>query len=263
MTAVEKLLQVAKNEVGYLEKDSKKDLDSKTANAGDANITKYARDLDKLGAYHASKQGLSWCDMFCDWCFVTAFGLEKAFEITCQPIGKYGAGCTESANYYKKAGRFYENNPKPGDQIFFTSNGGRSMYHTGLVKSVSGGKVYTIEGNTSSAPGVVENGGAVAEKSYLLTNKKIGGYGRPNYSLVEEDDDMDVKRFEELWKEYRKTLQDNDAAAWSESARKWAVDTGLVAGGSTNEPNYMWEDVLTREQATMLFYRFAQMMGKV
>lgn len=36
-SSVEKLISIAKVEVGYLEKRSDKDLDSKTANAGSSN----------------------------------------------------------------------------------------------------------------------------------------------------------------------------------------------------------------------------------
>ena len=158
MTAVERLIATARAEVGYLEKASNAQLEDKTANAGSANYTKYARDLDKLGVYHAKKNGYAWCDMFVDWCFIQTFGLETAMQMTCQPMGGYGAGCTASAQYYKDKGRFVTSDPLPGDQIFFSKDG-RTMYHTGLVTRVEGGKVYTIEGNTSSAAGVVENGG--------------------------------------------------------------------------------------------------------
>jgi peptidoglycan hydrolase-like protein with peptidoglycan-binding domain len=41
--------------------------------------------------------------------------------------------------------------------------------------------VYTVEGNTSSAAGVVANGGAVAKKQYSLSYGRIAGYGRPKY----------------------------------------------------------------------------------
>lgn len=41
MSAAEKLIHIAKEEVGYLEKKSMKDLDHKTANAGTNNYTKY------------------------------------------------------------------------------------------------------------------------------------------------------------------------------------------------------------------------------
>lgn len=38
------------------------------------------------------------------------------------------------------------------------------------------------------------------------------------------------------------------------------MSVGLFAGGDpleNGEPNYMWEGLLTREQAAMLFYKFA------
>jgi peptidoglycan hydrolase-like protein with peptidoglycan-binding domain len=41
--------------------------------------------------------------------------------------------------------------------------------------------VYTIEGNTSSASGVVANGGGVFAKKYRLDYSRIAGYGRPAY----------------------------------------------------------------------------------
>lgn len=76
-----------------------------------------------------------------------------------------------------------------------------------------------------------------------------------------EDEDMDVARFTELWREMRKDLQDNDSAEWSREAREWAVNNGIVAGGSSDDFNGMWEDVLTREQMVTLLYRFAKLIG--
>lgn len=81
----------------------------------------------------------------------------------------------------------------------------------------------------------------------------------------EEDDDMDVKRFKELYAEMRKELQDNDASNYSAEARAWATSNGLIAGNGTTvngEPNCMWGDVLTREQFVTVLYRWAQMIGK-
>ena len=184
-SAIEKLLAVARNEIGYLEKETNSNLDDKTANVGNKNFTKYARDLDNLNIYNGKKNGYAWCDMFVDWCFITAFGKEKALEIIFQPVPSYGATCTMSAEYYKEHGRFYTADPKAGDQIFFTKDGGKTSYHTGIVEKVENGRVYTIEGNTSSAAGVVENGGAVRDKSYSLSYSQIGGYGRPKYEAVD------------------------------------------------------------------------------
>lgn len=268
MTPVEKLINTAKNEIGYLEKKTNSMLESKTANAGENNWTKYAKHLDILGIYNTKKNGYSWCAIFVDWCFVTAFGLDIAMEMTCQPIsGGYGASCTSSLNYYKSAGRFYKNNPQPGDQIFFKNKKG-NISHTGIVTKVDGHKIYTIEGNTSSDEGVVDNGGSVNDKSYPINYKYIAGYGRPNYSLVKieesEDEDMDVERFKELWLEMRKELQDNDYSSWSEDGIRFCIDNGIIKGSGlvNGEPNYMWDDIVTRQQMCVMLYRFAKLIGR-
>lgn len=181
----QKVINIALAEDGYLEKASNSQLDSKTANAGKNNYTKYARDLDSIGFYNGRKNGHDWCDVFVDWCFVQAYGKDAALALTCQPTkaaDNCGAGCRYSMNYYKKKGQFYTSNPQPGDQIFFYSKDKSSISHTGLVCKVSGSKVYTVEGNTTSESGVIANGGAVrANKSYSLTYARIAGYGRPKY----------------------------------------------------------------------------------
>lgn len=171
-----KVIAVAAAEIGYKEKASNSQLDNKTANAGSANYTKYARDFDTKypNWYNGKKNGYAWCDMFVDWCFLTAFGYSAALSLLCQPEKSCGAGCTSSAGYYRSKGQFYTS-PHPGDQIFF----GKSVSdcdHTGIVEKVDGSKVYTIEGNTSNQ---------VARRSYALTDKSIVGYGRPKYDPEE------------------------------------------------------------------------------
>ena len=189
--AVNKLIKIAEAEVGYLEKASNASLDSKTANAGTANFTKYARDLDAIPEfYNGNKNGYAWCDVFVDWCFVKAFGVEEAQKLLCQPDESAGAGCTYSAKYYKNKGQFHKS-PKAGDQIFFGTEG--NVTHTGIVYQVDSEKVYTIEGNTSGASGEVSNGGGVCKKSYSLSYNRIYGYGRPAYDgeTVTEDNPVE------------------------------------------------------------------------
>lgn len=87
----------------------------------------------------------------------------------------------------------------------------------------------------------------------------------PTMPRYEEDDEMDIQKFKELMREYRAELQDNDSSKWSKEAREWAVKNGIVTGGTPmpdGQPNYMWEDLLTREQMATLLYRFAKLMGK-
>lgn len=178
-----KLVAIARAEIGYLEKETNANLDSKTGNAGDENFTKYARDLHKAGYYQANKNGYEWCECFNDWCHWVASGKDAklAQEIIYQ-TGLYGAGCVWSARCYRNAGRFFST-PKVGDQAYFGTVG--NEYHTGIVSKVTGTKVYIIEGNTSGASGVVANGGGVCEKSYPIGYAKIAGYGRPRYEAEE------------------------------------------------------------------------------
>lgn len=180
---IEKLIQVAKAEIGYCEKSKKaynddpSVLDEKTKGAGVDNITKYGRDMVKwVGSPYT--QGAAWCDSWCDWVFITAFGKDEAKRL----LGGWSAYTPTSAQYYKDKKQWYTSNPQPGDQIFFKNE--TRICHTGIVYKVDNAKVYTIEGNTSGKAGVVANGGMVAEKSYNLNNTKIAGYGRPQYETT-------------------------------------------------------------------------------
>ena len=181
----QKVIDIALSEVGYLEKETNSNLDSKTANAGDENYTKYARDLAKYPFYNGRKYGVAWCDVFVDWCFVQAYGKDAALALTCQPTkpaNNAGAGCRYSRDYYKSKGRLFDS-PQPGDQVFFYSSDKSQIQHTGLVYAVDSKKVYTVEGNTSGASGVISNGGGVCKKSYSLSYARLAGFGRPDYGV--------------------------------------------------------------------------------
>lgn len=193
MSAIEKLLETANKEVGYLEKKSPDNLDSRTQNAGTKNYTKYARDI------YPSLQGQAWCDMFVDWCFTKTFGKFDAKRL----LGGFSAYTPTSAQHFKNNGQYHKSGPQPGDQIFFRNSS--RICHTGIVEKVADGRVYTIEGNTSSSSEVVPNGGAVCKKFYLLTNSKIDGYGRPDWSIV------DKKKYTIGW--------NHDSTGW------WYADT--------------------------------------
>lgn len=183
MNQKDKVISILLAEDGYLEKKSNKNLDDKTANAGANNYTRYSRDLDALKTfYNGPKQGFAWCDVFVDWGFVKAFGVEEAKRLLCQPSKSCGAGVGYSANYYKAKGQFHESQPQAGDQIFFKDSKG-NVVHTGLVYQVDNLYVYTIEGNTSSDSGVIPNGGCVKKKKYPLNYRYIYGYGRPDYKV--------------------------------------------------------------------------------
>ena len=176
---VAKLLEIARAELGYKEKETNSQLDDKTANAGDGNWTKYARDLHSAGYYQAAKNGYAWCDMFVDWCFWKLGGSkEKGEWLECQ-TGLYGAGCEWSSDCYRRAGRF-DKNPKPGDQIFFGKTDAEE--HTGIVEKIENGMVHTIEGNASNM---------CKRCTYSLTSSRIVGYGHPRFDEEPSVDDED------------------------------------------------------------------------
>lgn len=168
MNAIDKLIQIAKNEIGYLEKASNSQLDSKTANAGSNNYTKYWRDVKP------SYQGQPWCAGFVSWCFMKAFGQEKAKELLKHWPYVY---CPTLGDLFTKNA-----NPKIGDIVIFYRNG--TFTHTGIVTAVIGDMFYTIEGNTSGASGIIANGGGVCAKSYLNSQMPGTKFCTPNYSLV-------------------------------------------------------------------------------
>ena len=173
-----RLIAIAVGEIGYHEKASNSSLNDKTANSGSGNWTKYARDLAAAGYYNGNKNGYAWCDIFVDWCFWVLANRDARIGqmIECQ-TGDCGAGCLYSRQYYQQQGRLF-NSPQPGDQVFFTSNG--EISHTGIVETVNGNSITTIEGNTSDQ---------VARRSYSLGNGYIKDFGRPKY----EPDDGTVE----------------------------------------------------------------------
>lgn len=174
----DKVIKIALEQEGYIEKATGdlRYLYDKTANPGYGNYTKYGYEMHQIQPSNMDYPAAH-CDAFVDWCFKTAYGVEKAKQLLCGDFDDY---TVNSANLYKKAGRWFTS-PKYGDQIFFKNRSG--ICHTGLVVKVEGGYVYTIEGNTSVA-GVKCYGGRVCRKSYTIGDTSIAGYGRPDYNKI-------------------------------------------------------------------------------
>lgn len=161
--AVDSLLNWCRNEIGYHE-------------SGD-NWTKYAADLEKYPDlfFGGSKQQLAWCAVWVVDAFVNVFGYERAIKMLCIPSVPCGAaGCMYAAQYYQDANRWHTY-PEPGDQVFFSYAAGEYS-HTGIVESVDGSYVNTIEGNTSDM---------VARRKYPIGSGSIAGYGRPRWEFAD------------------------------------------------------------------------------
>ncbi|MBR3737738.1 MAG: CHAP domain-containing protein [Eubacterium sp.] len=155
-----KVISVAQNEVGY---------------EGTSSYSKY-------GEWYGYQGG--WCTTFVLWCFNKA-GDKLGVELY-RNIVPSGGNCNSMISWYKNKSRYHtrtsDYSPKKGDLVFFDWSGNGSSQHVGIVKSVSGSTVYTIEGNCS---------GKVKEKTYTSSGSKpyanissIMGYGSPNWASV-------------------------------------------------------------------------------
>lgn len=163
----EKILSIARAEIG-------------TAEKGNSNQVKYNH------AYYGSNVSGSqypWCCAFVWWVFNQAgashiFYTNNAYDES-HRLRHRTAYCPTLKNYHQSLGHNFGKNetPQPGDIVFFNWDGGTTPQHVGIVESVSGSNVITIEGNTSSSDNT--NGGCVQRR----TRQKscIVGYSRPEY----------------------------------------------------------------------------------
>ena len=164
----------------YLEKKSNAYLDDFTKNAGDKNYTKFARDINNWN--QPGCQGQPWCAVYQFWKLVKVFGLTKALQI----MGGGFYNCQSVTRHAKQKGTWHST-PKKGALIIF-----RNGSHIGSVNSYDTTYVYTNEGNTSSAPGVVANGGACRNKKYKLTDSAIDGYVWIDYGTTEDQKSTEI-----------------------------------------------------------------------
>ena len=179
MFDVNKVLQVAASNIGYLGHKTPEQLDDPTANAGMRNghtYTKFGEYLDNLGwVFNSKKNGYAWCATFVTYCYFIAYGDRNGQKLLCQHDRCSAAGCGEAMNYFIRNKQYVKRGQmQPGDQIFFCDSSGENICHTGIVEAVSGSTITTIEGNASNS---------VRRKTYGMWDGRIVGFGRPNWAM--------------------------------------------------------------------------------
>ena len=175
MSALQKIINIELEEIGYIEKASNANLDSETANKGLNNYTKYSRDINALGL--KGYQGSAWCCTHQFWVEVQAVGLEQALKNWHMTKSSYvGYNCFSTYNKFKAAGKI-SSKPKLGCLVVFTFS------HIGRVIGINGNTITVVEGNTSAAT-YDRNGGMVAKKTYRYNDSKIKGYCIIDYDGV-------------------------------------------------------------------------------
>lgn len=92
-----------------------------------------------------SGSAFSWCCVFIWWLFHTLDADNLYYN------GEKTASCTTLYNWAKSAGLAIYGNYQPGDIVFFDWDKSGDCDHVGIVESVSGNTVYTIEGNQNDA----------------------------------------------------------------------------------------------------------------
>lgn len=161
---IDRVISTARSQLGYKE--------------GRNNDSKYGTE------YGLPNQ--AWCCMFVWWVFKYAGASDLFYG------GNKTASCSTLMGYYSQHGQIVTN-AKKGDIIFMNFDGKSSPGHVGIcIEDCNGGKVRTIEGNTSpsSGSGSQDNGEGVYEKQRDW--KYIVGVARPNYESATFDDAIPV-----------------------------------------------------------------------
>lgn len=220
-----------------------------TAAAGELGNTERpaGSNRTKYGRWYGM-DGVPWCMIFVQWCCDRA-GL---------PLPYRTASCSALLGWYRKnRPEAIPETPRPGDIVIYTFG------HTGILERDGGDTVTVIEGNTSPGEtGSQDNGGGVYRR--VRGKKLVRAYIRPGRE-EEKEERMDQETFGKLWKALREEMSASAAGGWSQEARAWAVEAGLVRGSGTlpdGSSDYRWGDLLTREEMAVLLYRFARLTGR-
>lgn len=226
---VASLLNIARHEIGTRESPP-------SSNRVKYNTWFYGREV--------SGSAYPWCMAFVQWCF----------ERNLTSIPHLTASCGALLSWYRQyQPECIVKEPQKGDiAIFDWPGNGTPTDHTGIVESVSGRYIITIEGNT--AVGNDSNGGEVMRRQ--RDKKYVRAYIRPK-ELYEEDT-MTQQEFNKMFRAamnaYRTELSAKPVSSWAAEAlgRLKAIvglDGKRVTDGS--RPG----DLVTREEVWAMLDR--------
>ena len=126
---------------------------------------------EKFWRWAGLSKRCEWCALFVSWCGDQT-GLRAAGQVP------YFSFVSDGVSFYKNKGKWIDGSEvnssncdkliQPGMIIFFDWEPDGKPNHVGIVTKVSGGYIYTVEGNKSDA---------VAEGSYSANSNKIYGFG--------------------------------------------------------------------------------------
>lgn len=187
------VLAVALSQLGYCEGHESGAFSGTVQ--GSNNFTEFNFNMGDFGQGYGTNN-YHWCASFVSFCLLQArCHTQNRIADWCRKHegdAKYiwrEVSCNKWASQLRTCGYFKDSaafdgdyTPIPGDLIFFTASGTLES-HIGLVLYSDAEKVYTVEGNTSDAAGLDDNGGGVYMKSYSLDSSYIRGYGILPYEV--------------------------------------------------------------------------------
>ena len=113
------------------------------------------------------------------WCMAFIMWLMAQGGVT---VPVKTASCSALLTAAKKAGQLVTGGYKSGDVLLFNFSGGSSPTHTGILESVRGSTLTSIEGNTGTTNDT--NGGAVMRRTRKASS--VVAAWRPNYTEVKK-----------------------------------------------------------------------------
>ena len=210
------VIAIAKSQLGYTES-------ARNYTVLEDGTTK--RGYTRYGAWYGDPYG-DWCAMFASFCLRYADVPDSSFPIE--------ASCPRwiqklaDRKLYADAGSY---TPKTGDLVFFDYEQDGTSDHVGIVESVDGSTLHTIEGNS---------GNQVKRNTYALSDSDIQGYG-----ILPVEEDSDAEPGSGAAEEAMSAEDDTSVAVHD------AHDTVQISV-STTQSSY--HDPKTAEDGTLLFY---------
>lgn len=130
-------------------------------------LTQEGNGGDTYWGWYGFESRVEWCACFVSWC------ADQCGYIDSGAIPRFSL-CSDGVDWFSARGQFQDRSyvPAEGDIIFFDWGNDGGVDHVGIVESVSGGTVNTVEGNS---------GDKVTRRSYSIGSASIYGYGVPTY----------------------------------------------------------------------------------
>ncbi len=254
MTAAERVLDVARREIGVTEYPP-------GSNKVKYNKWFYGREV--------SGASYPWCCAFVCWVFYMA---------GCLGLLRKTGGCTTLMNWFKAKGRLVPaKEARPSDVVFYQFDEDPYTDHVGIVEKRTSTGIVAIEGNTSVTSD--DNGGAVMRRNRRWN--VIMAVARPDYESVKEMDEMSekeikalvdaaveekvneaVKPLDEALCKAIRGLEDKvytnlaELPAWAQPVVERLMAEGIITGDGTGKLRLTDRDLVTAAMVDKLRGRF-------